>query len=48
MRSSLPMAAWPGPFSCSNAVKPPAEAPLGDIAQGVVYEFAPGSVNRYG
>jgi broad specificity phosphatase PhoE len=30
------------------AVKPPAEAPLGDIAQGVVYEFAPGSVNRYG
>ena len=30
------------------AVKPPAEAPLGDVAQGVVYEFAPGSVNRYG
>jgi broad specificity phosphatase PhoE len=29
-------------------VKPPAEAPLGDVAQGVVYEFAPGSVNRYG
>jgi probable phosphoglycerate mutase len=30
------------------AVKSPAEAPLGDVAQGVVYEFAPGSVNRYG
>ncbi len=30
------------------AVKPPAEAPLGDVAQGVVYEFAQGSVNRYG
>jgi broad specificity phosphatase PhoE len=30
------------------AVKRPAEAPLGDVAQGVVYEFAPGSVNRYG
>jgi broad specificity phosphatase PhoE len=30
------------------AVKPPSEAPLGDVAQGVVYEFAPGSVNRYG
>src|SRR5271170_4030940 len=30
------------------AVKPPAEAPLGDVAQGVVYEFVPGSVNRYG
>jgi broad specificity phosphatase PhoE len=29
-------------------VKPPAEAPLGDVAQGVVYEFMPGSVNRYG
>jgi broad specificity phosphatase PhoE len=29
-------------------LKPPAEAPLGDVAQGVVYEFAPGSVNRYG
>jgi broad specificity phosphatase PhoE len=29
-------------------VKPPAEAPLGDVAQGVVYEFVPGSVNRYG
>ena len=29
-------------------VKSPAEAPLGDVAQGVVYEFAPGSVNRYG
>ena len=30
------------------AVKPTAEAPLGDVAQGVVYEFAPGSMNRYG
>jgi broad specificity phosphatase PhoE len=30
------------------AVKSPAEAPLGDVAQGVVYEFASGSVNRYG
>jgi broad specificity phosphatase PhoE len=30
------------------AVKPLAEAPLGDVAQGVVYEFVPGSVNRYG
>jgi hypothetical protein len=30
------------------AVNSPAEAPLGDVAQGVVYEFAPGSVNRYG
>jgi broad specificity phosphatase PhoE len=29
-------------------VKTPAEAPQGDIAQGVVYEFMPGSVNRYG
>jgi broad specificity phosphatase PhoE len=29
-------------------VKLPAEAPLGDVAQGVVYEFAQGSVNRYG
>ncbi len=28
-------------------VKSPAEAPLGDVAQGVVYEFAPGSLNRY-
>jgi broad specificity phosphatase PhoE len=30
------------------AIKRPAEAPLGDVAQGVVYAFAPGSVNRYG
>jgi broad specificity phosphatase PhoE len=29
-------------------VKLPAEAPLGDVAQGVVYEFMPGSMNRYG
>jgi broad specificity phosphatase PhoE len=29
-------------------VKRPAEAPLGDVAQGVVYEFVPGSMNRYG
>jgi broad specificity phosphatase PhoE len=26
----------------------PADAPSGDIAQGVVYEFAPGVMNRYG
>jgi broad specificity phosphatase PhoE len=35
-------------FLVLYGVKPPAEAPLGDIAQGVVYEFAPGSVNRHG
>src|SRR5271163_3418622 len=35
-------------FLVLYAVRPPAEAPLGDIAQGVVYEFAPGSMNRYG
>jgi broad specificity phosphatase PhoE len=29
-------------------IKTPDEAPLGDIAQGVVYEFVPGSMNRYG
>jgi probable phosphoglycerate mutase len=29
-------------------VRSPAEAPLGDVVQGVVYEFVPGSVNRYG
>ncbi|MBV9968729.1 MAG: histidine phosphatase family protein [Xanthobacteraceae bacterium] len=29
-------------------IKSTAEAPLGDIAQGVIYEFMPGSVNRYG
>jgi broad specificity phosphatase PhoE len=29
-------------------VRRPAEAPLGDVAQGVVYEFVPGSMNRYG
>ena len=28
-------------------IRTPAEAPLGDIAQGVVYEFAPGVVNRH-
>jgi broad specificity phosphatase PhoE len=35
-------------FLVLYGVKSPAEAPLGDIAQGVVYEFMPGSVNRYG
>jgi broad specificity phosphatase PhoE len=35
-------------FLVLYGVKPPAEAPLGDIAQGVVYEFMPGSLNRYG
>jgi broad specificity phosphatase PhoE len=28
-------------------IRTPAEAPLGDIAQGVVYEFAPGVMNRH-
>jgi broad specificity phosphatase PhoE len=35
-------------FLVLYGVKSPAEAPQGDIAQGVVYEFMPGSVNRYG
>jgi broad specificity phosphatase PhoE len=35
-------------FLVLYGVKSPAEAPLGDIGQGVVYEFMPGSVNRYG
>jgi broad specificity phosphatase PhoE len=35
-------------FLVLYGVKTPTEAPLGDIAQGVVYEFMPGSVNRYG
>ena len=35
-------------FMVLFGVKSPADAPLGDIAQGVVYEFMPGSVNRYG
>jgi broad specificity phosphatase PhoE len=35
-------------FLVLYGVKTPTEAPLGDIAQGVVYEFLPGSVNRYG
>lgn len=35
-------------FLVLYGVKSPTEAPLGDIAQGVVYEFMPGSVNRYG
>jgi broad specificity phosphatase PhoE len=35
-------------FLVLYGVKSPAEAPLGDIAQGVIYEFMPGSVNRYG
>ena len=35
-------------FLVLYGVKSPAEAPLGDIAQGVVYEFMPGSVKRYG
>jgi broad specificity phosphatase PhoE len=35
-------------FLVLYGVKTPAEAPQGDIAQGVVYEFMPGSVNRYG
>jgi broad specificity phosphatase PhoE len=28
-------------------IRTPAEAPLGDIAQGVIYEFAPGVMNRH-
>jgi broad specificity phosphatase PhoE len=35
-------------FLVLYGVKSPAEAPLGDIGQGVVYEFMPGSVNRHG
>jgi broad specificity phosphatase PhoE len=35
-------------FLVLYGVKSRAEAPQGDIAQGVVYEFMPGSVNRYG
>jgi broad specificity phosphatase PhoE len=35
-------------FLVLYGVKSPAEAPQGDIGQGVVYEFMPGSVNRYG
>jgi broad specificity phosphatase PhoE len=35
-------------FLVLYGVKSPTEAPQGDIAQGVVYEFMPGSVNRYG
>jgi probable phosphoglycerate mutase len=35
-------------FLVLYGVKSPSEAPLGDIAQGVVYEFMRGSVNRYG
>jgi broad specificity phosphatase PhoE len=34
-------------FLVLHGVKSPTEAPLGDIAQGVVYEFMPGSINRY-
>jgi broad specificity phosphatase PhoE len=29
-------------------VRPPAEAPLGSVNQGVVYQFAPGSMDCYG
>ncbi len=35
-------------FLVLYGIKSPAEAPQGDIAQGVVYEFMPGSANRYG
>lgn len=28
-------------------IMPPAQAPLGDIAQGIVYEFAPGELTRH-
>jgi broad specificity phosphatase PhoE len=35
-------------FMVLFGVKSPTEAPLGDVAQGVVYEFMPGSLNRYG
>jgi broad specificity phosphatase PhoE len=34
-------------FLVLYGVKPTAEAPLGDVAQGVVYEFSRGSLNRY-
>jgi broad specificity phosphatase PhoE len=33
-------------FLVLYGIKRPAEAPLGDVAQGVVYEFTPGSLKR--